>query len=95
MPILHVERIGGLANFGGTRSRVRSYGQLDTSALSAKELKTVDSLFQSHGATDHPKTADSFRFRLTRTTATGTETIVAPEAVIPATIASCVKDEFV
>ena len=95
MSILHVERIGGLANFGGARARIRSLGELNTSVLSATELKAVDSLFQSHGASETPKVADGFRFRITRTTSAGTETVVAPEAVVPATLASCVKDEFV
>jgi len=95
MAILHVERLGGLANFGGTRSRVRSHGKVDTAALSATERKVVESLFESQGESEPPGMADGFRYRITRTTDAGTETVVAPESAVPATIASCVKDEFV
>lgn len=95
MAILHVERVGGLAGFGGARAHIRSRGQIDTSALSAAEAQAVESLFRGHGAAEPPGAADGFRFQLTRTTADGTETVVAPEAAVPAKVAACVKDEFV
>jgi Emfourin len=95
MAILHVEKLGGLANFGGARARIRSRGQCDTAALSAADQKAVESLFQSGGASGSPKGADAFRFRITRTTAAGAETVEAPEGHVPAALASCVKDEFV
>jgi hypothetical protein len=95
MAILHIERIGGLAGFGGINARIRSRGQIDTTALSPADQNTVDSLFQTGGATAPPKVADSFRFRISRTTAAGTETVEANESQVPAAVASCVKDEFV
>jgi hypothetical protein len=95
MAILHVERIGGLANFGGARSRVRSHGKVDTSALSATEQKAVESLFKSQAGSEPVGTADGFRYRITRTTDGESETVVAPESDVPVAIASCVKDEFV
>jgi hypothetical protein len=95
MAILHVEKLGGLAGFGGIHARIRSRGQIDTAALSAADQKAVDSLFQAGGASEPPKGADGFRFRISRTTAAGTETIEAPETHVPAALASCAKDEFV
>jgi hypothetical protein len=95
MAILHIEKLGGLANFGGTRARIRSRGQIDTAALSAADQKTVESLFQTGGASEPPKGADVFRFRISRTTAAGTETVEAHETHVPAALAACVKDEFV
>jgi hypothetical protein len=95
MAILHVEKRGGLAGFGGARSRIRSHGQIDTAALSDDDQKTVDSLFRTRGASARHAEADAFRFRISRTTAAGTETVEASEADVPAAIASCVKDEFV
>jgi hypothetical protein len=95
MSILHVEKLGGLAGFGGPRARIRSRGQVDTSALSAGDRKAVDALFQSRGVSEPSKGADEFRFRISRTTAAGTETIEAPETHVPAALASCVRDEFV
>jgi len=95
MAILHIEKLGGLAGFGGVHARIRSRGQIDTAALSATDQKAVDSLFQTLGPSEPPKGADGFRFRISRTTAVGTETIEVPETHVPAPLASCVKDEFV
>jgi hypothetical protein len=95
MPILHVEKLGGLAGFGGSRSRIRSRGRIDSEALSAADQKAVELLFQTGGASEPAKGADYFRFRISRTTAAGTETIEVPESCVPAALASCVKDEFV
>jgi len=95
MAILHVEKRGGLAGFGGTRAHIRSRGQIDTAALSPADQKKVDLLFQTGGAVDPPKEADSFRFRISRTTDTGTETVEANESQVPKALASCVKDEIV
>jgi len=95
MGILHVEKIGGLAGFGGARSHIRSRGQVDAAELSTAERKALDSLFQARGSSEPVKGADGFRFRISRTTAAGTETIEASEADVPATLASCVRDELV
>ena len=95
MAILHVEKLGGLANFGGARARIRSRGQLDTEALSARELQAVDSLFHRPIESETPAVADGFRFRISRITAAGTETVEVPESRVPDALASCLKDEFV
>jgi hypothetical protein len=95
MTILHVEKLGGLAGFGGVHARIRSRGKIDTAALSPADRKAVDALFQTGGAVGPSKGADSFRFRISRTTATGTETVEAREEQVPTALASCVKDEFV
>ena len=95
MAILHIEKLGGLANFGGANARLRSHGKLDTEALSARELQAVDALFHSPNEADPLVVADGFRFRISRVTATGTETVEAPESRVPEALASCVKDEFV
>jgi len=95
MAILHIEKRGGLANFGGANARIRSRGQIDTTALSPADQKAVDSLFQTGGAVDPSREADSFRFLISRTTAAGTETVETHEDRVPAALTSCVKDEFV
>ena len=95
MAILHIEKLGGLAGFGGAHARIRSRGQIDTAALSATDQKAVDSLFRTLGSSEPTKGADGFRFRISRTTAVGTETVEAHEARVPAALASCVTDEFV
>ncbi len=95
MAVLTIERLGGLAGFGGTRARIRSRGQIDTSELSDTELQELDALFNGRDLKEAPALADAFRFQITRTTDSGTETIVAPESVVPEKIAACVKDDFV
>jgi len=95
MAILYVEKLGGLAGFGGSRARIRSRGQIDSATLTAADQKAVEALFQSGGASAPEKGADYFRFRISRTTAAGTQTVEAPESRVPAALASCVKDEFV
>ena len=95
MAILHVERLGGLANFGGMHARIRSSGQLDTDTLSKQDLQVIDSLFLSSNGASADGAGDAFRYRISRQSATGIETIEAPESSVPGLIASCVKDEFV
>jgi hypothetical protein len=95
MAILHVEKLGGFAGFGGSNARIRSRGKIDSKTLSPADQQTVDGLFQNEGKKDAPIGADSFRYLITRTTADGTETVEAPEAEVPAALAACVKDEFV
>lgn len=95
MAILHIEKLGGLAGYGGAKARIRSRGQIDTTALSPADQKAVNKLFQTGGAVEPSKGADSFRFRISRTTTDGTETVEAHEGQLPEALASCVKDEFV
>jgi hypothetical protein len=95
MAILHVERIGGLANFGGAGAHVKSRGHLDTTTLSPEEQNAVEGLFQSQKKAEASAARDMFRYRISRTTSAGTQTIEVPESVIPTALAQCVKDELV
>ena len=95
MATLHVERIGGLAGFGGTQSAIQSRGQIEVAALSAADAKAVEALFQHPGKAADSLVRDGFRYRLSRRTPAGTETIEAPESAVPATVMQCVKDELV
>jgi len=95
MSKLHVERIGGLAGFGGARSHLRSHGEIDLETLSAEDQRAVQSLFQSQGSAEPSQVRDGFLYRIARTTPGGVETIEVPEDVVPAAIRECVKDELV
>ena len=95
MAIWQIEKLGGLANFGGARSRIRSLGRFDTSSLSASEQKALEALFHKSAKAAKPKGADGFRYRITRSTLAGTETIEVPESQVHPAVASCVKDELV
>lgn len=92
---LHIERIGGLAGFGGVRSHVRSHGEIDTASLSGEDRGAVEALFQSQGKEKPSQARDTFRYRISRTTPEGVETIEAPEEMVPAALSQCVKDELV
>ena len=94
MAKLQIERIGGLAGFGGPRSHLRSRGEVDLIDLPAAEQEALDSLFRSRDKPQSSRVRDGFQYRISRTTVNGIETIVAPEEVVPATIRGCVKDEI-
>lgn len=95
MSKLHVERIGGLAGFGRTRSHLQSRGEVDLETLSAEDKRAVESLFQSHGNAEPSRVRDGFLYRIARTTPGGVETIEVPEDVVPVAIRQCLKDELV
>jgi hypothetical protein len=95
MAKLQVERIGGLAGFGVARSRIRSRGEIDTAALSTADQHAVERLFQSGGKAGSAQARDTFRYRISRTTPEGVETVEAPEDVVPAALSQCVRDEIV
>jgi len=95
MAKLQVERIGGVAGFGGARSRLRSRGEVELTDLSAAEQQAVESLFKSREKPKPSQMRDGFQYRLTRNTAKGVETIVVPEDALPSTIRGSVKDEIV
>jgi hypothetical protein len=95
MAILHIEKLGGIAGFGGGKSRIRSRGKISTTDLSRTDSEAVESLFQTGGQIEASKGVDGFRFRISRDTEAGTETIEVPEEHVPAVIMSCVKDELV
>jgi len=95
MSKLHVERIGGLAGFGGARSHLRSRGEVDLETLSAEDQRAVESLFQSRGNAEPSHVRDGFLYRIARASPEGIETIEIPEDAVPAAIRQCVKDELV
>lgn len=92
---LHVERIGGVAGFGGVSSHLRSRGEVETEALPEAEQRAIDALFQGRGKSPNSLARDRFVYRLTRETAEGTETVDILEESAPAVVVRCVKDEIV
>ena len=88
MDRLKIERVGGVAGFGGPH--LKSRGEVALSDLSPADQKTVDSLFADLGKVPaaHPGQADAFTYRITR----GAHTIEVPEHAVPSTIKSSVKD---
>lgn len=96
MAMLQVERVGGLAGFGRGGSHLRSQGQVDMASLSSQEQAAVEALFQSDSKkTDSSNMRDGFRYKISRITPSGTETVEAAESAVPPAVAQCVKDELV
>lgn len=95
MSTLKIERLGGLAGMGGTASRVRSCGQLDMAELSTPEKEGLEKLFQAGGKSNPGQTRDGFRYRISRSTSAGTETIEVHESAVPKAVVDCVRDELV
>jgi hypothetical protein len=89
---LEVERLGGLAGYGTEGSRLRSRGQVDVSTLSAEDRRTVDSLFV--GPSAGSSRPDEFRYKLTRWTDKGPQSVEVPENQVPAAVRDVVKDEL-
>lgn len=94
MSIIHVERQGGLANFGGMGGKLKSRGQVDQAALSDTQREEIDLLFRVKDKRKKLIT-DGMSYKITRTSASGSESVVAPEAEVPSFLVQCVKDEIV
>ena len=93
MDVLTVERLGGLAGFGLPGSRIRSRGTLPAASLSASDQAAVEDLFRSRGGGLSPA-PDAFRYRISRETSAGRETVEAPESAVPPALRASVKDEL-
>lgn len=94
MDHLTIERIGGLGGFGLPGSRLSSRGKLPLSELSDADKSAVERLFKGGGGAPDSNNPHGFRYRITRETDSGPQTIEAPESEVPAALSSVVKDEF-
>jgi hypothetical protein len=95
MSTLKIERIGGLPGFGGKNSHLRSIGEIDTDKLSKEDQQIVEDLFRNKARAADTLARDNFRYRITRTTSKGTESVEADEDKVPNAVKQCVKDQIV
>jgi hypothetical protein len=93
MDDIHLERLGGLGGFGGTRSVIYSKGATSSERLSDSDRERLESLF-SGDRNELPGPADGFRYRITWETGGGTRTIEVPEAAVPKALKDIVKDQL-
>jgi hypothetical protein len=93
MDQLDVERLGGFAGFGTPGSHLRSLGQIDGSKLSPEDRQAVETLF-THPPPASAQKADGFRYKLTRQTDKGSQSVEVPEEHVPMAVRSSVKDEL-
>lgn len=94
MTQLTIERIGGLGGFGAPGSRLRSRGTLAVADLSNADKGAVEKLFDRGDSPADSKNPHGFRYRITRETSSGRQTVEAPEAEVPAALSGAVTDEF-
>jgi hypothetical protein len=89
---LQIERIGGFAGFGGPH--LKSRGELTLSDLSPADRQAIEVLFNDpqKAVPAHPGEADAFRYRITRQTAAGAQTIEVPSNAVPAALRDTVRD---
>jgi hypothetical protein len=90
MTRLDIERVGGMAGFGGPN--LKSTGQIASAKLAPADRAAVEALFANPPA--EAAGPDEFSYRLTRQTPSGPETIQVPERHVPAAVRSTVKDEL-
>jgi hypothetical protein len=90
---LKVERLGGLAGMGLPGARIRSRGHIDARKLSAAEQAVVNGLFESPPAAP-AQARDAFRYRITRQTEKGLQTVEVHEDAVPEAVRACVVDEL-
>jgi hypothetical protein len=88
-----IERVGGLGGFGLGGSRIESKGRVDLNKLSKVDRDVIEELFKSN----RPRTVaspDAFRYRLTRASSSGEQTVEVSEHQVPQAARDCVRDEL-
>lgn len=93
MDRLKIERVGGIAGFGLPGSHLKSRGEVAISDLSPAERSALEAFFDGKD-TPAPPMPDAFRYRITRQTPKGSQTIEIPEDRVPTVIRNSVKDEL-
>ena len=83
-----VERVGGLAGFGGPR--LKSAGEVALSALSAADRNAIEAMFRgsARAGVGQP---DGFVYRITRHSGGVTKTVEVSEERVPEAVRKCVK----
>lgn len=97
MSRVRVERVGGLAGFGGAGSHLASRGEVDLSTLNDVDRRVVAALL-ARGPSERTErqSRDAFRYRITHVDEAGAEQITeVDEHELPAALRDCVRDEFV
>ena len=93
MDDVKVERLGGLAGFGGATSRLRSSGHIRLEALSDADRNRLKGLFKA-GPQMLTHGADGFTYRITWTGSAGVKVLELAEGQVPAALVACVVDRI-
>lgn len=96
MGLIKIERIGGFGGFGGPH--LKSLGERNFSDLSTADRSSLNALFLSKKnkltVPGDMQIRDEFKYRISRQTEGGVETIEVPESMVPATLISSIKDSI-
>lgn len=96
MDEVKVEQLGGFAGFGGPH--LESSGIVPLSSVSAADREKIDALFRRYqgGGAPQPNSAqaDQFRYRLSRRTQKGMESIEAAESEVPEALRASVTTKI-
>ena len=87
---LTIERLGGLAGFGGEGAKIRGRGRVNLDTLSAGDRAAVDALFARPRGELAAK-PDAFHYKISR----GAEAVEVPEGALPQAVVNVVKDELI
>ena len=90
MDTLKIERVGGFGGYGG--SHLKSRGEVAVADLSPADHAQIEKLFAGGDKSSAAGTADMFRYRITRKTPQGDQTIEVPGEMVPAALTSKLKD---
>ncbi len=85
---MKVERVGGLAGFGGPR--LKSAGEVAMSTLSAADRKVIEAMFRRPARAALAK-PDAFVYRITRHSGGVIKTVEVSEERVPEAVRNCVK----
>ena len=94
MTRLLIERLGGFAGFGLPGSPLKSRGELDLSKLPPKVREAIEELFNKPPSAEptRPGPVHPFRYRMTRQTESGSQTVEVPSDAVPSVVHESVKD---
>lgn len=95
MATYFVEKLGGIACFGGPSARIRSVGKIDDETLSEYDRALLKNLFSSDLMRNKEPGPDEFQYRITLMNDKFQKSIDLPESKTPPAIKDCVRDEFV
>lgn len=90
--ILTIERLGGIAGFGGPN--LKSEGEYALADLSPADRERVEVLFRGTSKSRSRPAADGFSYRITRSRKGVVESVEAPEDLIPQPLIASVKDSL-
>ena len=93
MTDLSIERLGGYAGLG-PKSHVRSRGAVSTDTMSPSDKAAVDNLFTAGSVSSTLNAADGFRYRITRQSSTGPQSVEVDEHAVPASLLNSLHTEL-